>query len=313
MNAKLRIPKSQQLRFVNKTYYQTTPITLDTRLFKDFTFQNRMNLTFCQKIEQTDSLIVFFRTSYPDFILTLYKVDSIPYTETAYNGSEVLLNSYTDTDGDTIYQYNVPITLTSLSGTYQFEIKGYVTDMPEISFWSEPFQVKAEWDNTQLVKFGGNESISDGMRWGEASYVIDYWQYLRVDSRIAEVNYGMDLNNYVDSDSELTALNNYPKATHIWDLRRIPYWMVEKIKLALQHDYFEIDGTQYAIEDDFELDLWKAQLMNSGMIPLRVVEYENYTTDEVLVGDNPVIPPGYVSIDGTDIILINATDGLLKS
>lgn len=289
MAAKMTFPKSQQLRFINKTYYPTTAVRYDTRLFRDFTFINRYDAAYCQKIEQTDNLVVQFRTTYPDFILTLR--DKLTNTDTDYSGTAgAPIYSYTDSASDTVNVYNVTINVTALNGYYTFFVKGYSSGLPEILFESEPFEVREEHENTVLMKFGCNGSIADGMRWGEANYLLDYPQYLRIEGQMIDIFFSGEINKYIDSDSELTNLNNYPNCLYNLDFKEIPYYLVEKINLALQHDYFEIDGLQLNIDDDFETTNYKNMLFASGSIKLRQVEYENYTLDETLVGTNPTFP-----------------------
>lgn len=284
MSAKLTLPTSQGLRFINRLYYESTVNRYDTRLHNDFTFLDKVDNSYCQIIEQDDLTWFQFRTSYSN--VDLYLVNATSFAKTTLSSSTIY--SYTDDDDDTMFVHNCTVDLSSSVGTFYIEVIGNAYQMPYVVFWSEKFNVAADFENTLPIKWGGNSTIADGMRWSNVSYSIDNYQQIRIQCRIIDISYGTEKSTYNDSNSELTTLNAYPNCTHILDLKQIPYYIIERISLGLQHDEFLINGVLYNIDEDFEMTNFKWQTMSTGQIPLKVVEYENYSSDEVLTGDIPV-------------------------
>jgi len=306
MRAICQISQSQQLRFINRTYYSSTPSRLDTRLFNDLTFEDREYLPYWQKLEKTDDLFFQFRTSYSTFNINL--VNKSTYAKTSLTATPIY--NYELDDGTPIVVYNCDVTLTGLDGCYYVELELATGGLPEVTFWSEPFKVAEEWENTLLIKFGGNSTISDGFRWASTQYTIDRYQYLRIEARIIEGIPGTQKDTYDDSDIELTTLNANPIEIDTLDIKLIPYYLHEKINLALGHDEFWVNDLLYNIDEDFELTSFKQMLMRTGNIQLRRVDYENYNNYVDLEGTPLVLPTSYFLINDTDYMLINTTDKL---
>ena len=313
---KLHLYESQQLRFVNKTQ-QTIDIAagkydFSKMMFADyFVFSDVKDLNYvgyCSLIEQGDTTFIQFPTTYTDFNLTLVKVS--PYTETSYNGVETLVTTYTDIAGDSVNVYNVVLPTSSLSGEYYFKIVGNTPSFPVVEWWSEPFEIAADHEETVVLKWGGNSTKNDGLTWSNVAYEIDTYQQIRIEAKILSPKYSIGQNTYDDSDTELTTLRVYPTATHVLYIKKIPWYIYEKICLAIGHDEFKINDVLYNTAEDFELTDFTSQLYFSGTIPLRLVEYQNNTVMPTLTGDAPVFADSNLLINGTDSLLINGTDKL---
>lgn len=288
MSAYLTFPISQQLRFVNRTEEANTIPTFRNRLYNHFKPKGVVHMNYCQLIEQTDPLVIQFRTSYTSF--NMYLVKQNGYVKTSYSGSQVQIHSYSADDGTSIKIYNVTIDVSNLIGEYFFTLEATSVGEPTALYWSEPFNVQAEHEDTQVFKYGGNSGIRDGVRWGDANYTIDYYQQNRINSRILTPTYGMTKSTYNDSNSELTTLNAYPNATDALEIKEVPFYIIEKLDWALGCDEFYIDDTLYNIDDDYDLSMWGKKQMGSGIIPLVLVEYAN--TDDILqTGDDYEQPP----------------------
>lgn len=282
---KLRLPSSQQLRFINKLYYPTTPIRWDTRLFPDFAFDDKECGNYNQKINVGDRLWIQYRTSYNR--VDVHLVDAKTQLSVQQYMS-TMIHEYVDTDGTTMYMNEVVID-TSLAGKYYVQVIGNSYDMPYVPFTSETFHI-GNWDDTQVHKWGGNTTISDGMRWGGTPYLISNYQQIRIRSRIIDIKFGTNKSTYVDSANELTTLSAYPNSTHILEVSEIPYYLIERLSLALQHDEYYVDGMMYNVDEEFDLTTFKYRTVSTGIIPLRQVVYENYSSDPILTGDIPIFP-----------------------
>jgi len=305
MKAIFQISTSNQLRFVNRTSYYNTPETFDTRLFNHLTFQDRDYVPYSQKIQNDDDCWFDFKTSYTDFNLYLVNKSDSSKTTLAYS---VAGNETTLTDGTILIYYRCNVDVTALDGCYYIECECVTPTLPYQIIWSEEFNVKEEHENTLIIKWGGNSSINDGMNWASVPYEIDRYQQMRIEARIIDPDYDSEKDTYNDSNMEQTTQNDDQIGLHTIDIKLIPFYLHQKIKVALGHDEFYANNVLYNTDEDWKLDKFKEQLMRTGNIQLRVVDYENYNNYTELTGDLPVFADAYFLINATDNMLINATD-----
>jgi hypothetical protein len=292
--AKLTVPTSNALRFVNYTYYDRTIANHSTRLYPDYLYQGRYFQQYYQKIEQTDSVWFQILTDYLDFQLLL--VECSTGNQTNIRSS---LNYLTDSNGLSIYECTLNVA--SLSGVYYLILRSYQPFEPLIEFRSEKFHVKNEWENTLLMKWQGNSTMNDGMYW-------EKYQQLRVEGKITKTEYGANKSFYDDSNMELITLRFNPSLTYRLDIQKIPYWIAEKINLAIGHDEFWCNDLLLNTSDVLELENFNGTTLFKGQLMLRAVKYENYSDVEELTGDIPVYQDAFFLINDNDNILINATD-----
>ena len=285
MKAIFQISTSNQLRFVNRTSYYNTPETFDTRLFNHLTFQDRDYVPYSQKIQNDDDCWFDFKTSYTDFNLYLVNKSDSSKTTLAYS---VAGNETTLTDGTILIYYRCNVDVTALDGCYYIECECVTATLPYQIIWSEEFNVKEEHENTLIIKWGGNSSINDGMNWASVPYEIDRYQQMRIEARIIDPDYDSEKDTYNDSNMEQTTQNDDQIGLHTIDIKLIPFYLHQKIKVALGHDEFYANNVLYNTDEDWKLDKFKEQLMRTGNIQLRVVDYENYNNYTELTGDLPV-------------------------
>lgn len=306
-NPKLNPYESQQLRFYNKTQQA---IDIGNRIFnlKNMGFadyfmfsdvKDLIYIPYCWPVENGDSVLVQFPTTYSTFTLTLIKTN--PYTETNYTGQAQLFTTYEDTDGDTVNVYNVPIDVSSLTGEYYFKIVGNTSGFPPVEYWSEPFNVQSRYEETLLIKSGGNSTKNDGMFWSLTPYTIDddLYQYLRIEAKLWKQSFDPGQNTYDDSDTELTTLRVYPTATHVLSIKKVPWFIYEKLILAIGHDEFWANEILFNTAEDFEITEYPEQAYVSISIPLREVVYQENTVMPILTGDPlPVQGKGLYGAEG---------------
>ncbi len=104
------IQKTQALRFVNLNRY-SLPQNYDDRLILDLIYPRTRIPNDCQQFEKTDYLRIHYRTNYSVYNIVLV----------AENGSTVDITSLKDllyTDSSDRSYYDLPISLTGLSGKY---------------------------------------------------------------------------------------------------------------------------------------------------------------------------------------------------
>jgi hypothetical protein len=193
------------------------------------------------------------------------------------------------------------LNVTSLSGVYYLILRSYQPLQPYITFYSEKFHIKSEWENTLLMKWQGNTTINDGMYW-------EKYQNLRVEGKITKTEYGANKAFYDDSNYELITLRFNPSLTYRLDIQKIPYWIAEKINLAVGHDEFWCNDLLLNTSDVLDLENFNGTTLFKGQLMLKAVEYENYSNVEELEGNAPIFVDSFSLINDTDFSIINATD-----
>lgn len=296
--AKLIVPSSNCLRFVNKTYYERTIANPSNRLYPDYIYQGRFFYPYYQKIQQSDSVWFQVLTDFTDF--QLYLVECATGTSTDIRST---LNYKTTVNGLDLYECIVNVT--ALSGKYYIDLRSYQAGQPYIQFLSETFQVAVEWENTLLIKWYGNSTVNDGMYW-------DKYAYLRVEGKITKTDYKSNKNTYDDSNYELITLRDNPNLSYRLDIRTIPNWIAEKINLAIGHDEFWCNDLLLNTSEALELENFNNTTLFKGQLMMRQVVYENYNNLEELEGNAPVFVSEYLKISDTDYLLISDTGDRLK-
>jgi len=294
--AKLTVPSSCGLRFVNKTYYDRTIANPSNRLYPDYIYQGRFFYPYQQKYQQGDSVWFQVLTDYTDF--QLFIVNCATGVSTDIRST---LDYKTTINGLSLYECIVNVT--SLSGVYYLDLRGYQYATPYIQFLSEKFHVKTEWENTLLIKWQGNTTMNDGMYW-------DKFANLRVEGKITKTDYKSNKNTYDDSNYELITLRDNPNLSYRLDIRLIPNWIAEKINLAVGHDEFWCNDLLLNTSEVLELENFNNTTLFKGQLMMRRVVYENYMNLEELEGTAPVFTTEYLMISDTDYLLIGGTDKL---
>jgi len=297
--AKLTVPTSNSLRFVNYTYYDRTIANHSNRLYPDYIYQGRYFQQYYQKIQQDDTVWFQILTDFLDFQLLL--VECSTGTQTDLRST---IEYKTTQNGLLIYESN--LTVSSLNGVYYLILRSYQPGEPYIEFRSEKFHVKAEWENTLLMKWYGNSTGGDGMYW-------EKYQQMRVEGKITKTEYGANKAFYDDSNYELITLRFNPSLTYRLDIQKIPHWIAEKINMATGHDEFWCNDLLLNTSDVLDLENFNGTTLFKGQLMLKAVKYENYSDLEELTGDPPVYPDAYLLINDTDNLLLNATDVLKTS
>lgn len=302
--AKIRFPKSNNIRFINvKNYSQLE--NDETRLYYDFVYQSITNDNYFQKIQQSHGIWFQFRTDYDSINAYIVKSDG---TETDI--SSYIVSGATISNGTNQYQLTHP--LTGITGIYYIRVDfNQDYDKPEAIYQSEWFEVSTSFDYCSVVEYmnGSNPTSNDGMIWnGETQKLI-------IESRIMEAQYGSNSSLFETETHKQITTESHPIKRKIWEIELIPDYLIEIINIALRKEYFYINKVRYNTDSDLDVSQIKDTRFYSGTLELRVVEdflgvaYEDYTDDAELTGDAPVPTPGNLLISDTDSLLI-ATDKL---
>ena len=296
MAAIFTLPKSQTLRFVNKNLL-TSQQTYDNRFAERLRYPITSPYHFTQKILNSDSLWIQFRTNYSEFKAYIYDSSNTKIDITS-NANLI----YTDSSGRNYY--NLEVSTSALSGCYFIEFIGSDVDKSTFVIQSEIFEVVDYMPDSVLIEWIGNDyAYDDQMHWGSKK------QFIRVIGRDRELQVEQSKSVYNNSDYAPVTLKSKPIRNVKIEFELLPYWMVEKINLALNHDYFYCNGVQYNTEDLIEAEAkGNSQLYTASIIATQI-NFENGEDDEITGGE---ILQSYLKTNDTDYLLINDSGDRLK-
>jgi hypothetical protein len=289
------IPKAQALRFINineRSKVQNYDNTFAERL----RYAETSPYHYTQKFQKTDTLWVQFRTNYTT--VNAYLVDK---NNTRINKTGDLIILFTDSSGRSYY--NLPIDLTIIEGCYFIEFTGSDIDKSTFTFQSEIFDVVTEVKDSILIEWFGNDAYDDMMHWDGIN------QSIRVVGRDRNLSPEQSKSIYENTDYAPITLKSKPIRLLQVDINIVPYWVIEKINIALSHDKFYIQNVQYNSEDIIESEVKGDSQMYSATITLTQLNFEDGEDKQITGG---VILQSFLKINDTDYLLINDSGDRLK-
>lgn len=282
---------SNSLEFVRAESI-TDPQTTDNRLYPDVDYFNKYFIDYSQKLNQSDDLWFQFRTNYRNFTFTLYGQDG---SETPLTVNE--LTNYTNW---TYYQVNIDIS--SLNGKY-YVFGAFDQDAENAIYTcqSQCFEVKESHKDTLLLEWYGNSAVSIPMEWGSKT------QELRIEGKLV-YKATVEATVTVDSDKNQYFTDYDPIDSQILIIELVPDYLLKIMNKAIGHDIFAINGQQFTTDGGFDGgDPLGNTLTYTPNIELRVKDYENYSIDQEIEGDLPVIAAK--AIKAASGFAIKASDG----
>jgi hypothetical protein len=295
------LQKSQALRFVNLER-EKLPQNYDDRLIKNLVYANTANRDITQVFEQTDYLNIHFRTDYS--VYTIIIIDDLGI-ELDITSNQSL--SFTDPLG--LKYYNLPISLSSLTKCYFVEIRLNEQNKPINIFKSENFKVSEIVPNSTWIECYGNErTYDDSQHWAN-----DIRQGIRVISRLRDYEFSQSKNVYDSVDYVPETLKSKPNRTVMLDVDLDNQYILEKINLFLNHDFFWVNGVRYNNDEAVSNTPMGNLLAYKSQIQLIESDYQNGESRE-LTGEFPPVPPPELSallaISDTLTLAINNTNSL---
>lgn len=254
------IMKANSLNFIDESLF-SEPQTFDNRLYFDIQLKNLFRHPYLQKFKQTSNLWVQIQTNYSTVKAYLIGASTVEIT------SYISL-LYTNEGVD---WYVLKPSLSALDGQYKIRIE--ITDSVRGTkyFTSEYFEVKDAFVNTSTVKWYNEDEFGydSGIFWDEPQEMI-------VDGQITTPVSGGEKTIATDSDNEIKNISSFPAIFDTFKIYKIPYYMNEKLALALNHSYFEVNGIKYQSDEQAKLTIMEGSLMFKGELILRRVTYEKY-------------------------------------
>lgn len=267
-----------------------------TRLYYDFEYTNVDNNCYFTKILRDDNLWMQFRSSTDSITTTI--VD----TNKAETDISTSVTSGIELDNGTT-QYELFLDLTGYSGRYylKFEFES-VEDGSYFrnNFQSEWFEVitdttdhlKIEWRNNGFAPY------NDGIIWSDT-------QKIWIESTLVDYEPKIEKTVFTTENSKLITTRSVPYKMRRWQIELIPDYILEKLNLAMQHDYFIINNVRYNSDETFESERQGDTRLYSSNILLQLVEdingigYEDHSDDPELIGDE-FTPPQELRTTGLD-------------
>jgi hypothetical protein len=259
--------KSNSLNFIpniTPTYQNFT-----NTLYCDLKIKNGLILPYTQKYLQSSNLWIQFQANVSE----------------ATGVSAALINNGTSTDisgsitrlstVEEVTWWKLKPDISALDGEYQIIITFTDGYLNTYSYISELFQVKESYtEPLSLVKWknlNDNYAYPDGILWEENEL-----QEMLIDAEFTEFNTASEKTVLKDTDNRLININAEPTAQDTLTIYKIPYYLKEKLLLATNHYYFEVNGIEYQTPETPEINAYTTSTMYNGKIELQRVEYEIY-------------------------------------
>lgn len=270
MAAIFTTPKAQALRFIDKNE-RTNQQTYDNRFADQLKYPHTLPLNFKQRFLNTDPLWCHFRTNYTG--ITAYLVLETESTSTRTDITGDLIEVYEDSSERKYY--NLPIDLSGLDGCYFIEFVVSDVDKPLNTIQSELFHVVEEMPNSVLIEWFGNDAYDDKMHW------TDLKQFVRIDGSDRNLSPDQSKSIYENSDYAPITLKSKPLRKLELIINKVPYWVIEKINIALNHDDFYCNTVQYNGEDVIEPTILGDTQLYSGTVLVTQLDFENGEDTEI--------------------------------
>ena len=268
-----------------------------TRLSPDFVYPSITNPCYFINILQSDNLWIQFRTNYVDF-----QVFIINEAETE---TEITSNVASGVDlSNDRKQYELFLDLTGYEGYYKLKfLFDQDADKPVATYESEWFNIATEYDNDYLkieCKNGDFNPYDDGIIWSGET------QKLYLLGSIVDLMPGVEKSVFTASNYKMKTTQAQPLKSKKLKVELAPDYLYEILNIFLSHDYFYINSVRFNSEETFEIERQGDTRLYPSELTLRVVEdaqgnaYEDYSIDQTITGDLPIIPLDYRTTGLTD-------------
>lgn len=240
MSTILRFSEANPVRMVVTSKTGLNTRLKENRFFSDYSapyFES-----FFQPFEKTDALIIQFDSSFD----TTNNVKLVRLSDS----TDIQAGAATEKVDRTSYKvYEKSFDLSGLSeGLYQIVAEGSDADTETYTAKSEKIEVKADHCETITIQYYNNE----------VNFGIDYRTGLtfvmRIHGRFIKDSSGSEAEPFSDSSGDRVLINSKRNKARILETGNrtqelLPDWMIEKINLALIHDYCAIDDVRVSGEN----------------------------------------------------------------
>lgn len=161
------------------------------------------------------------------------------------------------------YTYSGTYTVNpGLAGSYYIGIQAYASGSPTLSVdnfalsrlvfaYSDCINVKANHDCTILLQYSNSGDYA-GLVYEDISPQPEF--YLRVPGVFFHDDFPQEQEDLELSDDTVQTLWNKTEAKRLLEINHMPYYMHQKLILALQHQFVTIDNLEWRKRDSYDID-----------------------------------------------------------
>jgi hypothetical protein len=139
---------------------------------------------------------------------------------------------------------------------------------------SEPIRVKQSWPGSLLIKYYNQNDAFD-MGYGEQSPPYENW--LRVQATFWKQQFPQTQSQYRKSNGELVRLTSRIERRRVLETTFMPYYMHQKLIIALTHSYVDINSDLYIKEEDYSIEQNEKYALQRGSVVLTNATYYKET------------------------------------
>lgn len=179
---------------------------------------------------------------------------------------------------------------------YYFIITGTDIQFSNFIAESEPVTTALEHPDTKLIECSNSDNAF------KMDYSTGIVNRFRITSRIGLPKNAGQITGMEDSTRKYIKLNEYLTRVHDFEVWDIPFYLMEKIQVALAHDTVSINGVRYVTEEKMEVTEFDSEVIMHGRAKIRQYDFENEnktddsetnsTTMSILSIENAVIDCG---------------------
>ncbi len=155
------------------------------------------------------------------------------------------------------------------AGKYYLTISGTDLQFDPFSARSEPIELATEHPDTLLLEYVNKDN----------AFLMDYTtgivNKLRISARVGLPRNAGQIVGMEDSVRRYIKLNEYVTRIHDFEVWDVPFYLMEKIQIALAHDTVTINGIAFATEEKMEVQDFESEVTMHGKAKIRKIEFEN--------------------------------------
>lgn len=292
----VRLMKSNDLRWVCTSHRSGYTQNKDEYLLSELNYINfNLDFTYNQKFNINDSILNQIATIHDIDSIILYNSSGVEIND--LTGDASLVRSVVTTEYGTVNYYNHTINTAALLGVYYVIITIGVDSGTDRTYRSELFEIKSmNADDGVYIEYSNNTAskYSDGIYYN-GSMTFKFW----IEGRIYDMELGEEKTMFNNFNYQPEVLKGQPIRGDILRYGKVPWFISEKLNLALQHDNLTINGIEYrseeAVNDKMIQGDITGTLIREGSVVVRPQKYESYVpiiaeteavTDDILYGES---------------------------
>lgn len=188
-----------------------------------------------------------------------------------------------------VYEFTVPWAAYS-EGEYYFKIISTDPQFAQLQSQSEPVESRVSWPDHVLIRFNNYDNSR------EINYDTGIEHQMRVKGFITFPQNPGERTVYTDSRDRLVKLDSYVRRVPELHVFNLPWWVLEKLAIAVDSDYLNIEDTECQTEDDWESEYFQNDAFGNGKVKVRQVDFMNENGDDTgpqtdvdVLGDNETL------------------------